>query len=248
MEMQDRDAVIAVALMAALADGHATEQEKAELRSAMSTAGTTDLETLTARITTGQVRLQDLAALPPLGIAERLGPEGLRLRELARGEAERKLLPLDLPVHFEDEIELEYPVELLEPLAFLLSRLINGLATRLATRGLATDELRLRLKLENRAAHERTLRLPHELVHLRVSGQMDDQVDLGPLDAVHPAPEGRVMAGEILQQRREGIVDPGIRALVDTKDRVAVPQEAKRQIGADLARGAGDENAHQARD
>jgi protein ImuB len=105
-------------------------------------------------------RFQDLAALPPLGIAERLGPEGLRLRELARGEAERKLAPLEEPLRFEDEIELEYPVELLEPLAFLLSRLLNGLAMRLATRALATDELRLRLKLENRAAHERTLRLP----------------------------------------------------------------------------------------
>ena len=105
-------------------------------------------------------RFQELAGLPPLGIAERLGPEGLRLRELARGEAERKLVPLDEPLHFEDELELEYPVELLEPLAFVLSRLLNGLATRLATRGLATDELRLRLKLENRAAHERTLRLP----------------------------------------------------------------------------------------
>jgi protein ImuB len=105
-------------------------------------------------------RLRDLAALPPLGIAERLGPEGLRLRELARGEADRKLLPLDLPLHFEDEIELEYPVELLEPLAFLLARLVNGLATRLATRALATDELRLRLTLENRTMHQRTLRLP----------------------------------------------------------------------------------------
>ena len=105
-------------------------------------------------------RFQDLAALPPLGIAERLGPEGLRLRELARGEAERKLLPLEEPLEFEDEIELEYPVELLEPLAFLLARLLNGLCTRLAARALAADELRLLLKLENRAAHERTLRLP----------------------------------------------------------------------------------------
>ncbi len=105
-------------------------------------------------------RFRDLAALPPLGIAERLGPEGLRLRELARGEAERKLVPLDPPLEFEDQIELEYPVELLEPLAFLLARLLNGLAARLATRALATDELRLRLKLENRATHERTLRLP----------------------------------------------------------------------------------------
>ena len=105
-------------------------------------------------------RFRDLAALPPLGIAERLGPEGLRLRELARGEADRKLVPLDPPLEFEDQIELEYPVELLEPLAFLLARLLNGLAARLATRALATDELRLRLKLENRATYERTLRLP----------------------------------------------------------------------------------------
>src|ERR1035441_10352484 len=69
-------------------------------------------------------RFHEMAALPPLGIAERLGPEGLRLRELARGEGDRKLLPLAEALHFEDEIELDYPVELLEPLAFLLARLI----------------------------------------------------------------------------------------------------------------------------
>ena len=105
-------------------------------------------------------RFQDLAALPPLGIAERLGEEGLRLRELARGEAERKLTPLEEPSRFEEELELEYPVELLEPLEFLLARLLNGLTTRLATRGLATNELRLCLHLETRATQERTLRLP----------------------------------------------------------------------------------------
>jgi len=105
-------------------------------------------------------RFQELAALPSFGIAERLGAEGLHLRELACGEVDRKLVPLEDPLRFEDEIELEYPVELLEPLAFLLSRLVNGLATSLATRALATDELRLRLKLENRRTHERILRLP----------------------------------------------------------------------------------------
>ena len=105
-------------------------------------------------------RFRDLAALPPLGIAERLGPEGLRLRERARGEAERKLAPLEEPQRFEDSIEPEYPVDLLEPLAFLLARLLNGLITRLATRGLAAGELRLRLKLETGATDERTLRLP----------------------------------------------------------------------------------------
>lgn len=108
----------------------------------------------------GILRFHELAALPPLGIAERLGPEGLHLRSLARGEVERKLLAIEEPLCFEDEIELEYPVELLEPLAFLLARLLNGLATRLATRGLATDELRLRLQLDPAGSNERTLRLP----------------------------------------------------------------------------------------
>src|SRR5262249_3152906 len=105
-------------------------------------------------------RFHALAALPPLGIAERLGAEGLRLRELARSESDRKLLPIEDPLRFEDEIELDHPVELLEPLAFLLARLVNGLATRLATRARATDELPLRRKPEGGGAHERTLRLP----------------------------------------------------------------------------------------
>jgi protein ImuB len=105
-------------------------------------------------------RFQELAALPPLGIAERLGAEGLQLRELALGEAERKLVALEEPARFEEELDLEYPVELLEPLEFLLARLLNGLTTRLATRGLATNELRLCLHLETRTTQERTLRLP----------------------------------------------------------------------------------------
>jgi protein ImuB len=137
-------------------------------------------------------RFQELAALPPLGIAERLGPEGLRLRELARGETERKLLPIEEALSFEEEIELEYPVELLEPLAFLLARLLNGLATRLATRGLATDELRLRLQLENRGSHERTLRLPVPSLDTKAFLKLM-QLDL----AEHPpsAPVERVRLG-----------------------------------------------------
>ena len=108
----------------------------------------------------GIYRFAELAALPPLGIAERLGTEGLRLRELARGEADRKLVPIQDPLCFESEIEPEYPIDLLEPLAFLLANLLNGLCTSLAARALATDEIRLKLKLENRATFERTLRLP----------------------------------------------------------------------------------------
>ena len=62
MEDQDRNVIIAVALMAALADGQATAQEKTELQSAMTRAGLADLDDLTSRITTGQLKLQDVVA------------------------------------------------------------------------------------------------------------------------------------------------------------------------------------------
>jgi protein ImuB len=50
---------------------------------------------------------------------------------------------------FEEVVELEYPLVLLEPLAFLLGRLLEQLCARLAARALATQELRLRLELES---------------------------------------------------------------------------------------------------
>jgi protein ImuB len=64
------------------------------------------------------------------------------------------------PLRFIEDAELEYPLELLEPLAFVLAQMLNGLCKRLASRGLATNELRLRLKLEDRTEHARALRFP----------------------------------------------------------------------------------------
>jgi protein ImuB len=104
--------------------------------------------------------LGELAALPPLGVAARLGPEGTYLQHLAQGRAGRQLRPLEDPLQFSDELELDDPVELLEPLAFLLARILNGLCARLASRALSTDEIRLTLTLENAPEHRCTLRLP----------------------------------------------------------------------------------------
>jgi len=105
-------------------------------------------------------RFRDLAVLPELGLAERLGPEGLRLHQLARGAGDRPLVPVEEPIHFAEQAELEFPVDLLEPLLFVLASLLNGLCARLASRGLAANELRLRLRLENGGEHARTLRFP----------------------------------------------------------------------------------------
>lgn len=128
-------------------------------------------------------RFRDLAALPEIGLAGRLGEEGLRLQKLARGEYERPLVRVEEPAAFEDILEPEYPVDLLEPLAFLLARMLNELCARLAARGLAANALRLRLKLENGTDHERTLRMPVPMLDARAFLKLM-QLDLN----AHPPP------------------------------------------------------------
>ena len=93
--------------------------------------------------------LRSLAALPEVALSERLGQHGLHLQQLARGGALRTLTPVEAPLIFEEAVELEHPVTLLEPLAFLLNRLLEHVCTRLASRALATQELRLTFELSN---------------------------------------------------------------------------------------------------
>ena len=93
--------------------------------------------------------LRALAALPEVALSERLGQQGLHLQQLASGTAIRTLVPVDAPLVFEEAIELEHPIVLLEPLAFLLNRLLEQICARLASRALATQELRLTLELSN---------------------------------------------------------------------------------------------------
>ena len=94
-------------------------------------------------------KLRDLAALPHVALSERLGQAGIHLQKLACGATSRTLVPVEPALIFEEVIELEYPLLLLEPLAFLLGRLLEQLCARLEARALATQELRLCLELEN---------------------------------------------------------------------------------------------------
>jgi protein ImuB len=93
--------------------------------------------------------LRALAALPEVSLSERLGQQELRLQKLARGAASRTLVPVEAPLVFEEAVELEHPIVLLEPLAFHLNRLLEQLCARLGSRALSTQELRLTLELSN---------------------------------------------------------------------------------------------------
>ncbi len=103
---------------------------------------------------------RDFADLPTTGVSERLGQLGVELQQLARGKKERQLkLRQPAPV-FESSLILDYPLRELEPLSFILARLLNQLCANLEGYALATNELRLLLKLEHGTLHERKLTLP----------------------------------------------------------------------------------------
>lgn len=62
MTEQEREAIVAIALMAALSDGHASDDEQRQIRTAFGGASMPDLDGLIGRITTGQLRLEEVTA------------------------------------------------------------------------------------------------------------------------------------------------------------------------------------------
>src|SRR5437867_9585193 len=101
--------------------------------------------------------LGDLAALPAAGLAERLGPDAPRLRRLARGEDDAPLAATPLPECFTCTLELEWPVDGLEPLSFILARVLEPLCGRLVERGRRAVSLALELALVDGSVHPRAL-------------------------------------------------------------------------------------------
>ncbi|HLZ90947.1 MAG TPA: DNA polymerase Y family protein [Candidatus Acidoferrum sp.] len=109
---------------------------------------TAEPETLDILERWGVSTLQALAALPVLQLSERLGQEGVRLSELARGARRRSLLLAQPSASFAEEMELEDAVEELEPLSFLLGRLLDRLCVRLDARALSVRAVYLRFELQ----------------------------------------------------------------------------------------------------
>jgi protein ImuB len=111
---------------------------------------------------------RDLARLPEVSVAERLGQKGVQLHKMAQGNTARPLHVLNKKPYFKESMKFEDSIDSLEALTFIFSRLIKQLCQRLEARNRATNELRLQLMLEpvpgeNKAAaisFIRTIRLP----------------------------------------------------------------------------------------
>jgi protein ImuB len=111
--------------------------------------------------------LGDLAALPPADLAARLGRGGRMWQAVARGEDIRPLVPMQPDERFDGTMALEWPIEGLEPLSFVLTRLLEPLSTRLERRDRGAAVLYVQLGLVTRDVHVCRLELPSPLREVR---------------------------------------------------------------------------------
>jgi protein ImuB len=146
--------------------------------------------------------LGDLVALPADELAARAGQEGVRWQRLARGEDAAPLVPAVPEERFEQSLDLEWPIDELEPLAFVLGRLLEPLEAHLERCGRGAAVLHVRLFLvkaagETRDVHERTLQLPTPIRDARTLRtlallDLESHPPAGPIDrvvvAIDPTP------------------------------------------------------------
>src|SRR6185436_1851437 len=98
----------------------------------------------------GLKTLGEVAALPAADLVARLGRRALEWQAIARGDDIRPLVPTLAEERFESSIELEWPIEELEPLSFVLTRLLEPLSTRLERRDRGAAVLHVLLRLVTR--------------------------------------------------------------------------------------------------
>jgi len=101
--------------------------------------------------------LGELAALPRAGLAERLGPEGLRAHDLALGHDPDPFRPYVPAPFWEEAQDFDWEIEDLETLGSVLDRVLERLTARLGAAHVWADTLDLQLQLTAGRRHERTI-------------------------------------------------------------------------------------------
>jgi nucleotidyltransferase/DNA polymerase involved in DNA repair len=124
-----------------------------------------DLETMLKRL--GIRRLGDLARLDGRAVGTRLGNRGAELMRLARGEGSATVIARPRVETFTEAVELEYGIENLEPLNFVMRAMIGQLTERLAMRGMVAGDLTLALGLADHRRDERRVTVAAATIEVR---------------------------------------------------------------------------------
>lgn len=96
----------------------------------------------------GLRRIGQVAEIPRSALVARFGSEGALLHARARGEETEPFRPRRPPERLAFSLPIEPPVDGLEPLRFILHRLVAVLADQLVGRGMAAADAHLRLTLD----------------------------------------------------------------------------------------------------
>jgi protein ImuB len=108
----------------------------------------------------GVATLGDLAALPAAELSSRLGRRGIALQRLARGLDPRPFVPDGEIPRYIGRLELEWPLDMLEPLSFVFARLLEPLSAALERADRGAAAIHLDLRLTTRETLTRVLQLP----------------------------------------------------------------------------------------
>jgi protein ImuB len=149
--------------------------------------------------------LSDLGKLPATGLAERLGPRGLQLQQLARGALDRPLKPAPLITVYEQQIELDYAITQLEPLLFLINRFLVDLCARIEAAGtlhftfnheqrllrlpFPTRDVKFLLKLIQHDLESHPLTQPPQKIRLEIFPTRPRRIQHGLFTPAAPEPE-----------------------------------------------------------
>ena len=158
----------------------------------------------------GLATLGEMAALPAGALSARLGQPGIVLQRMASGVDSSPLVPdPDVP-RFLERVELEWPIDGLEPLAFVLARLLDPLSAALERADRGAVALHLNLRLVDRTEHTRVLQLPAAMRDPKVlrtllvldleSHPPRAAIDIITIE-IDPAP-GRVLQYSLLERAR----------------------------------------------
>jgi protein ImuB len=99
-----------------------------------------------------------LADLPEKQLIARMGQEGKRLRDTARGEHIHLFRPVESDFHLSEHMELDTPVELLDSLLFVIGMMLQQLIVRATAHIFALASVSVLLRLEGNSEHQRTVR------------------------------------------------------------------------------------------
>ncbi len=102
--------------------------------------------------------LGELSALPEMALVSRIGQQGKRLQRLAVGREDHLLVPEDPSFVLSEHVELEGPLESLEPLLFILSPMLETVLKQAINHAYALRSVTITLDLEKTAQHQREIR------------------------------------------------------------------------------------------